>query len=41
MTNLARTLANMKENYNVRVVGTMLDEKALAIQKLDFTGTPV
>ncbi len=41
VTNLARTLANMKENYNVRVVGTMLDEKALAIQKFDFTGTPV
>ena len=41
VTNLARTLANMKENYNVRVVGTMLDEKALPIQKFDFTGTPV
>ena len=41
VTNLARTLANMKENYNVRVVGTMLDEKALEIQKFDFTGTPV
>ena len=28
VTNLARTLANMRENYNVRVVGTTLDEKA-------------
>ena len=41
VTNLARTLGNIKENYNVRVVGTMLDEKALPIQKFDFTGTPV
>ena len=41
VTNLARTLAHMKENYNVRVVGTMLDEKALPIQKFAFTGTPV
>ena len=41
VTNLARTLGQIKENYNVRVVGTMLDEKALPIQKFDFTGTPV
>ena len=36
VTNLARTLGQIKENYNVRVVGTMLDEKALPIQKFDF-----
>ena len=41
VTNLARTLAHLKETYNVRVVGTMLDEKALPIQQFDFTGTPV
>jgi len=41
VTNLARTLGQIKENYNVRVVGTMLDEKALPIQNFDFTGTPV
>ncbi len=33
VTNLARTLAHIKEDFNVRVVGTMLDEKALPIQK--------
>ncbi len=41
VTNLARTLGQIKENYNVRVVGTMLDEKALPIQQFDFTGTAV
>jgi len=41
VTNLARTLGNIKENFNVRVVGTMLDEKALSIEKFDFTGTAV
>lgn len=41
VTNLARTLGHIKENYNVRVVGTMLDEKALPIQQFDFTGTPI
>src|SRR5690606_7866604 len=41
VTNLARTLGQIKENYNVRVVGTMRDEKALPIQKFDFTGKPV
>lgn len=41
VTNLARTLAHLKEEFNVRVVGTMLDEKALPIQQFDFTGTPV
>lgn len=41
VTNLARTLGNIKEEFNVRVVGTMLDEKALPIQQFDFTGTAV
>ena len=41
VTNLARTLAQMKEDFNVRVVGTMLDEKALPIDQFDFTGTGV
>lgn len=41
VTNLARTLAQIKEDFNVRVVGTMLDEKALPIQNFDFTGTGV
>ena len=40
VTNLARTLGQMKQEFNVRVVGTMLDEKALPIQQFDFTGTP-
>ena len=38
VTNLARTLAKMKEEFNVRVVGTMLDEHALPIQDCDLTG---
>lgn len=41
VTNLARTLAHLKKEFNVRVVGTMLDEKALPIQQFDFTGTAV
>ena len=41
VTNLARTLAHLKQEFNVRVVGTMLDEKALPIQQFDFTGTAV
>lgn len=41
VTNLARTLGHIKDNFNVRVVGTMLDEKALPIQQFDFTGTAV
>ena len=41
VTNLARTLNQMKEDFHVRVVGTMLDEKALAIQNFDFTGSSV
>lgn len=38
VTNLARTLAHIKEEFNVRVVGTMLDEKALPIHQCDLTG---
>ncbi len=41
VTNLARTLGQMKDDFNVRVVGTMLDEKALPIHQFDFTGTGV
>ncbi|WP_263576776.1 23S rRNA (guanosine(2251)-2'-O)-methyltransferase RlmB [Acinetobacter pseudolwoffii] len=41
VTNLARTLGQIKEDFNVRVVGTMLDKKALPIQEFDFTGTGV
>ena len=41
VTNLARTLGNIKEEFNVRVVGTMLDEKALPVNEFDFTGTGV
>ena len=41
VTNLARTLGHIKDNFNVRVVGTMLDEKALPIQQFDFTGTAI
>lgn len=36
--NLARTLAHVKEQFFLRVIGTMLDEKALPIQKCDLTG---
>lgn len=38
VTNLARTLNKIKEEFNVRVVGTMLDEQALPIQDCDLTG---
>lgn len=41
VTNLARTLGQIKDDFNVRVVGTMLDEKALPIHQFDFTGTGV
>lgn len=41
VTNLARTLAQIKDEFNVRVVGTMLDEKALPLQQFDFNGTAV
>ncbi len=38
VTNLARTLSNIKDEFNVRVIGTMLDEQALPIQDCDLTG---
>ena len=38
VTNLARTLAKIKNEFNVRVVGTMLDEEALPIHECDLTG---
>ena len=41
VTNLARTLGNIKDEFNVRVVGTMLDEKALPVKQFDFTGTGI
>ena len=31
----------MKDQFNVRVVGTMLDEQALPIHQFDFTGTGI
>lgn len=39
VTNLARTLGNIKESHNVRVIGTMLDENALPLQQCDLTGS--
>lgn len=41
VTNLARTLAMVKDKYNVRVIGTMLDEQALPVQECDLTGPVV
>ncbi|WP_288491077.1 23S rRNA (guanosine(2251)-2'-O)-methyltransferase RlmB [uncultured Acinetobacter sp.] len=38
VTNLARTLAHIKAQFFVKVVGTMLDEKALPLQEYDFSG---
>ncbi|WP_179998797.1 23S rRNA (guanosine(2251)-2'-O)-methyltransferase RlmB [Acinetobacter sp. YH12239] len=38
VTNLARTLAKIKDDFNVRVIGTMLDEHALPIHECDLTG---
>ena len=38
VTNLARTLDKIKQEFNVRVVGTMLDEEALPIHECDLTG---
>lgn len=38
VTNLARTLAHIKAQFFVKVVGTMLDEKALPLQECDFSG---
>lgn len=41
VTNLARTLSQIKADFNVRVVGTMLDESALPLAQFDFTGTAI
>ena len=41
VTNLARSLATIKDEFNVRVVGTMRDEKAMPIHEFDFTGTGI
>lgn len=41
VTNLARSLAQIKEQFHVRVIGTMLDEQALPIQQCDFSGSIV
>lgn len=38
VTNLARTLGQIKDKFNVRVIGTMLDEKALPLHQCDLTG---
>lgn len=38
VTNLARTLDKIKNEFDVRVVGTMLDEEALPIHDCDLTG---
>ncbi len=38
VTNLARTLAHIKAQFFVKVVGTILDEKALPLQECDFSG---
>lgn len=38
VTNLARTLAKIKDDFNVRIIGTMLDEHALPIEQCDLTG---
>ena len=41
VTTWARTLGQIKEQFNVQVVGTMLDEQALPIHQFDFTGAAV
>ncbi|WEV48715.1 23S rRNA (guanosine(2251)-2'-O)-methyltransferase RlmB [Acinetobacter sp. ESL0695] len=38
VTNLARTLAHIKEEFYYHVVGTMLDEKAQPLEKCNLTG---
>lgn len=38
VTNLARTLGQIQDNFNVRVIGTMLDDQALPLHECDFTG---
>lgn len=41
VTNLARTLGQIKEQFHYRVVGTMLDEQALPLPACDLTGAVV
>lgn len=41
VTNLARTLAHLKDRHYCRVVGTMLDETAKSIQDCDLSGALV
>lgn len=41
VTNLARTLAHIKEQFHYKVVGTLLDEQAISIEKSDLTGNVV
>ena len=38
VTNLARTLGQIQDKFNVRVIGTMLDDKAMPLHECDFTG---
>ncbi|OTG67172.1 23S rRNA (guanosine(2251)-2'-O)-methyltransferase RlmB [Acinetobacter silvestris] len=38
VTNLARTLGQLQDDFNVRIIGTMLDDKALPLHQCDFTG---
>lgn len=38
VTNLAKTLAHVKEQFGYKVVGTLLDEQAISIQQCDFKG---
>lgn len=39
VTNLARTLSHIKESFNCRVIGTMLDDTAQSIQDCDLLGS--
>lgn len=41
VTNLAKTLAHIKENFHYQVIGTLLDEQAVSIEKADLTGNVV
>lgn len=41
VTNLAKTLAHVKEQFGYKVVGTLLDDQAISIQQCDFTGKMV
>lgn len=41
VTNLARTLGELKEQFHYKIVGTLLDEQAVSIEKADLTGNVV